>query len=468
MARSIETGRSSGRVSFQGLALFAALAAPQAGPPAAHAEGAERFVEFKAGPGTRFSVFEAKEAPKETFFAFLPTSLLEDEAGQTQMAHVLEHMLIRSTDKEGLSDGELTFNGETNEVALRLELFAPPKLAQSRLKKLLGWLQATEFDATVLEAEKQKIAGELDATCANGFTHKWALAAWNQVARRGRDHAAVRGDVMAAKAEQVEAAADARVDLAKVRIVAAGPLSVAAVKSMAEQEFAKFLGLGALSGPLAGAAAKRHEAEAAKRAKDLKPLASGSLEATWDLQNGHLLVWYLLPNATADDAAAALVLSQWIGVRLQSDPALRARKIVALASADAVVPEGRVLMLSAPLPAASDFPSGLTAFDAAVAQLFAPSPQLGTIEDFVKREAAEFAAAPDLRALRRQYAGQPAVDLLEAQVALNYAMRELSSNHTCGELSAALARLTRAKLDALVKERLGPKQRSTLRLSPKG
>jgi predicted Zn-dependent peptidase len=475
MSRSSETQPPAGRARAPGLALLALLAllaVPQAGPPAARPPANGPFVDFEAGPGTRFSVLEAKQAPKESLFAFVPTSLLDDAAGQTQMAHVLEHMLIRSTEKEGLSDGEITFNGETNEVALRLEVFAPPKLAQAGLKKLLGWLQATEFDAAVLEAEKQKIAAEIESTGRNGFTHKWAIAAWNQVARRGRSHAAVRGDVTAATAEQVEAAADDRVDLSKVRIVAVGPLPVAAVKSLAQQELAQAQGLGALAGGLAGATAKRHEAEAAKRARDLKPLASGELEATWDLQNGHALAWFLLPNATADDAAAALVLSLWIGVRLQADPDLKARKIVAIASSDAVVPEGRVVMLSASLPVDADLPGGFAAcdraFDAAVAQLFIPSPQLGLMEEFLKREAAELGSTPDFQTLRRQLAGRPGLDLLEAQVALNLAMRELSSNHTSSELAAAVGRLTKAKLEALAKERLAPKRRSTLHLRPKG
>jgi len=467
MADSTSSILSTVRCCAANLGLFAALAAPQAGAPPPRA-AAEPFVEFKAKSGTRVSVLEVKEAPKETLFAFVPTGLLDDAAGQTQMAHVLEHMLIRSTDQEGLSDGEMTFNGETNEVALRLEVIAPPKQTAAALKKMVGWLQATGFEAAVLEAEKPKIASELDTTCASGFTHKWAWAAWNQVARRGRSQAAVRGDVMAATAEQVEAADDERVDLAKVRIVAVGPVAADVIRSLAQEELAKGAGLGALAGPLAGAGAKRHEAEAAKRAKESQPLASGDLAATWDLPNSHLLAWYLLPNASADDAAAALVLSQWIGVKLQSDAKLQAKRVVALASADAVVPEGRVVMLSASIPAGADFGAVLAEFDGALANPMAATAQFGTIDDFLKAEAAEFSRPPDFPALRRQLAGRPGVDLLEAQFALNLALREQASGHGSGELGAAVSRLTKSKLEALVKERLAPAKRSTLKLSPKG
>lgn len=450
------------------LGLFATPARPQAAAPPQRPPSGGPFVEFKSGPGTRFSVLEAKEAPKETLFAIVPSGFLEDEAGQTQMAHLLEHMLIRSTDRDGLKDGELTFNGETNEVALRLELFAPPELAQAGLKKLLGWLQATTFDPGVLETEKQKVASELDTTCANGFTHKWAYAAWNQVARRGRGHAAVRGDVMAATADQVEEAADSRIDLAKVRIVAVGPAAADSIRSFAQQEFARTRAIGALAGPLADASAKRQAAEAEKRAKKAKPIASGDLSATWDLPNSHLLLWYLLPDATADDAAAALVLSHWIGTRVQADPKITARKPVTLVSADAVVPEGRVLMLSAALPAGTDADALLAAFQATIAGLLAPAAQGAKLDDLLRSVAQEFAAPPDFSMLRRQFGGRPGADLLEAQVALNLAMREQAAGRDYGELSAAMARLTRARLEALVKERLLPAKRSTLKLAPKG
>jgi predicted Zn-dependent peptidase len=454
--------------------LTTALAWPQATATPA-ARPFEPFAEFRAGPGTRFSVLEVKDAPRETLFAFVPTGLLDDAAHQAQLAHLVEHMLIRSTDREGQSDGEITFNGETDDVALRLEVQAPPKRTGDALDKLLGWLQTTACDADLLEIEKQKIGLELDTTCKGGFTHKWALAAWNQVVRRGAknaavrgdvDHAAIRGDVMSATAEIVEAAIDDRVDLARVRIVAVGPVPVGELKALAQQQLAKRLGLGALGGALEGAAAKRHEAEAAKRAKGQVPLATGDLTATWDLPNSHLLAWYLLPVGRADDAAAALVLAQLLSVRLQADPILAQQKVVALASAAAVVPEGRLLMLSA--SGAADAATVLARFNAAIAEIFAPTPQLGTVENCLKMMTVEFAGLPDFKAQRRLFARAELADQFEAQVALNVASREQSAGHTFGELGAAFARITKSELETLVKNRLVPAKRSTLRLAPKG
>jgi hypothetical protein len=66
--------------------------------------GNEPFAEWKPENGPRFSVLEVKDAPQQAFLAFLPCGLLADEPGEAQFAHLMEHMLIRSTDKSGLSD----------------------------------------------------------------------------------------------------------------------------------------------------------------------------------------------------------------------------------------------------------------------------------------------------------------------------------------------------------------------------
>lgn len=428
--------------------------------------GDEPFAEWRPDGGPRVSVMEVKDAARETFFAFLPSGLLADDAGQAQMAHVMEHMLIRSTDPSGLSAGGIDFNGETGDVALRLEVDAPAKLAGDALRKLIGFLETTEVDAERLAAEKKNVAQELESTSRNGYTHKWAIAAWNQVARLGQDHAAVRGDVERATAEEVEAAIDARVDLTKVRIVAAGPLAPKQVKELAEPLLARSAGLDALGGALAGAGQKRHENEAKKRAtKSEPPLATGDRVAKWDLPNSHLIAWYVLPDANAEDAAEALALAQLINVQLQKDGSLAGRKIVALASADAALPAGRLLMLSASLPSAAAAEDALAAFDAALAAL--PKAKSPSLDEFLTMAANEWKGAPDWKALRKQVPAAAAAHL-EANVALQYAHRELATGRSYGELGAAFAKLTRARLESTIALRLVVSKRATLLLAPGG
>jgi hypothetical protein len=427
--------------------------------------GNEPFADWRPDGGPRFSVLEVKDAPRESFFAFLPCGLLTDDAGQAQFAHVMEHMLIRSTDANGLAAGEIRFNGETGDVALRLDVDAPPKLAGDALRKLFGWLSTTEVDGDQLAAEKKNIALELENTSRGGFTHKWALAAWNQVARLGQDHASVRGDVERATVDQVEAAIDARVDLSKVRIVAAGPLSLKQVQELAGPLLAQANGLGALGGALSGLGAKRHENEAAKRAaKGEPPLATGDRTAKWDLPNAHLLAWYVLPDASADDAAEAHALAQLLNVQFMQDKSLAPKKIVAFASGDAAVPSGRLLMFSASLASVDDAKVALAALDAAVAAL----PKSSLLDAFGRNSAAELGGMPDWKALRKQAAGKPGADLVEAQVALDFAQREMAMGHSTGELAAAFAKLSRARLEKTIAERLAAPKRATLLLTPGG
>jgi hypothetical protein len=429
--------------------------------------GNEPFAEWKPEGGPRFSVLEVKDAPRQGFLAFLPCGLLADEPGEAQFAHLMEHMLIRSTDKSGLSDGAITFNGETGDVALRLDVDAPPESAGDALRKLLGWLQATEVDGDQLAAEKKNIALEVENTSRSGFTHKWALAAWNQVARLGQDHASVRGDVERATVDQVEAAIDAHVDLSKVRIVAAGPLSLKQVKELAGPLLAQAMGLGALGGALSGLGAKRHEVDAEKRkAKGEPPLATGDRVAKWDLPNAHLIAWYVLPDASADDAAEALALAQLLSLQLRQDAALAKQKIVALVSADAAVPAGRLLMLSASLPSADDAKVALAAFDAAIAAL--PAAKAPSLDEYVRMAAAEFSGLPDWKALRKQAAGRPGANLVELQVALTIAQRELATGRSFGALGVAMKKVTGTRLEKTIAERLVPPKRATLLLIPGG
>src|SRR5262249_41091222 len=144
---------------------------------------------------------------------------------------LVEHMLIRSTDREGLQAGGITFNGETGALGLRLETFADPRDWQPALERHVRWLMADTFDAKVLAREKENIASEEATTTAHGYSHKWAAAAWNQIVCHGREHAAVHGDVARATVDEVRDYVRAKVAPGDgVRIVAVGPVAPESVR----------------------------------------------------------------------------------------------------------------------------------------------------------------------------------------------------------------------------------------------
>src|SRR5215470_1038349 len=117
-----------------------------------------KWVHFTLPGGVRVSVWQVAGAKKECAFTLLPLSLVDDDADRAQFAHLVEHMLIRSTDREGLQAGGITFNGETGALGLRLETFADPRDWQPALERHVRWLMADTFDAKVLAREKENIA----------------------------------------------------------------------------------------------------------------------------------------------------------------------------------------------------------------------------------------------------------------------------------------------------------------------
>jgi len=425
------------------LTLTLAAAAPRAG---------DAFVEAELASGVRLFVLEVKDAPRQTFFALLPLGLAHDDAGRAQWSHLLEHLLIRTSDPEGFADGSITFNGETTDGALRLDVHAPPEQAPRAAAKLLAWLAADAFDADVLAREKRSVALEVENTAPRGFTHKWATAAWAQVVRHGATEAAVLGDVEAATVAELEAYADSKLALGpRVRIVAVGPLPPGEAARLFD----------------APPSAARVPPAATGRG-DPPPSAAPAADRTaaWDLPATHFLEWYLLPDATPVDRTAAMLLANLLAIKLQGDGELAQARIVALAGADVVLPGGRVLCLSASLPDASGRELAARAFRRAIDGL-ERVPQIGTLDAYLVMARNEAAGLPDFAAVRRQWAGRPHAELIEAQLGLALALREWSTGLAFAEIGAATRALTREELEGRRDRHLAAPLASRLLLTPR-
>ena len=74
---------------------------------------------FELSSGLRVTVVHATAAPKQTFFIMVPFGFLADDAGRSQFAHLVEHMVIRSTDPNSLSADGMNLNGETGALSMR-------------------------------------------------------------------------------------------------------------------------------------------------------------------------------------------------------------------------------------------------------------------------------------------------------------------------------------------------------------
>jgi hypothetical protein len=363
-------------------------------------------------------------------------------------------LLIRTTDPEGMSDGAIVFNGETTDAALRLDVHAPPTEAERAAKKLAAWITAREFDATVLAREQQNIATEIATTSSRGYTHKWATAAWAQAVRHGAKHVALQGDVDAATPEQVAAYAEQKVALGpSIRIVAVGPMSAADAKKLFEAALPA-----ATSSRAADPAGRAPQTAAA-------PLAHGELAATWDLPTTQLIEWYLLPDASPADRVAASLLANAVAMKLQTDPELGAARIVALAGADVVLPQGRVFALSASMPDASARAVAEKAFRRALDSLEQSAPG-GSLDAYLTMARNEVAGLPDFAAVRKQWGARPNADLVEAQIVLALVARERSSGLSFAEIGAATRALAPKQLLARRDADFAPGKASRLLLNP--
>ncbi len=431
------------------------------------APAGDAFVEHKLSNGVRLSVLELKDAPKQTFLAFVPVGLAHDDAGRAQWSHLLEHMLIRTTDPEGLADGDIVFNGETSDGALRLDVHAPPKQATLAAAKMIAWLSANSFDADVLEREKKNIEGELQTTVPRGYSHKWATAAWAQIVRHGAKEARVLGDVTDATVEMLEEYADAKLELGpRFRIVAVGPLPADEVRRIFDSQLTSGGGLDSLANALGGN--PRGPKKGGDAAPAAKPgdLPHGELSGTWDLPATHLLEWYLLPDATPADRTSAMLLANLVAMKLQADGELSKAKIVALATADVALPQGRLFMLSASLPDAGARELAAKAFRRAIDGI-EQAPPGGSLDAFVTMARNELSGFPDFKALRKQWSGRPGAELVEAQIVLALSMRESSSGLSFGELGAATNALTAKELLERRDRDLAADRASRLLLTPR-
>lgn len=251
--------------------------------------------------GIKIVIAQVPDAPRQTIFTFLPITMVNDDVGRAQWSHLLEHMVLRSTDPEGLEAGGVQFNGETTHMYLRLETFAEPGQWVSALERHAKWLTARTFDPAVLAREKRNIALEEQGTAANGATTKFALAAWNQVVIHGVKDAAVHGNVADASVEAVQQYASERLGIDEsITLATIGPVGVEQVKA----ELARSLG------ELAPTAAKPHAQQRPQR-----DIEAGRIDAAWDLPTRHAMWFWPLPDRKPATIAAATALARTLHMR---------------------------------------------------------------------------------------------------------------------------------------------------------
>ncbi|HWB21176.1 MAG TPA: hypothetical protein VG711_12830 [Phycisphaerales bacterium] len=234
--------------------------------------------------GTPVLAVHVDGAARQALFDFQPIGLIDDKPAQAQYAHLLEHMLIRSTERGRLNTWGLEINGETTAQTMRLEIFADESRWDEALEKQTMWLREGQLDWKNLDGEKNAIAMEEQTTAASGFTNKFALAAWNQIVRQGLKEAHVHGDAQGGAIEPVLDMVHARRAVGpQMMIGAIGPMDLKDVRET----------LGKTFGALHAVQATR-PAGMAKNSEILK-----DFRAQWDMPTKHMMRWWKVGEVSA-------------------------------------------------------------------------------------------------------------------------------------------------------------------------
>ncbi len=425
-------------------------------PPALGERASDPFARFELEGGVHLAVLHFPDAPRQSTFTFFGAGLVADPADGAQLSHLAEHMLVRATDPDSLEPPGMQINGETTADALRLDTYAEPAAWKDALARHVRWLAIDACDATLLEREKQRIAAEEQSTVAGGFTHKWAEAAWNQVVRHGREHAAVHADVARASTGDVEAWLHGHgVANGEVWIASVGPVEPTKVRDF-------------LSGELRALRAREGATERARpepggepsARRPSVPRAPRHARATWDLDAYQYLEWYPLRDDAVERVAgraAAQILS--FELARGGSPAANGKAFARTVR----TPEGAYLLLSAALASAADLGPAREAFAAALA-----AARNGAGTSTLRQLAEQSLSLPDPAFSRAalERLGRDA-SLVEAQLALNRIAAELALGLDAAEIERAWRSLDRKRMEEFLKKGLADARRSSLLLSPR-
>jgi hypothetical protein len=337
--------------------------------------------------GIRVVIVHAPDAPRQAIFTFLPLTMANDEAGRAQWSHLLEHMLIRSTDPIGLSAEGVQFNGETTHTYLRLETFSEPAKWTEALRRHFNWLTAKSFDAGVLEREKANIAMEERGTAERGYTSKFALAAWHQAFHHGAQHASVHEDVSGAPAQDVEHYAQRNIPFdGSITIATIGPRDL-------EQARAD---IAATFGPLKTRAANNPSTEVDEWEH------GKTITATWDLPTRHAMWFWRLPDRQSATLAAATVMAQSVLSLFHTDVELHGLVRQGMVYACIDSPHGPLFLIDCCLPEGKSAAEVWTRLADLLKEIAEGGGRSGMIGWLAPMLARQIDLAPDFTALRQQ------------------------------------------------------------------
>jgi predicted Zn-dependent peptidase len=392
--------------------------------------------------GIRVVAVHFPGSTNEAIFTYLPMSLTSDGPQQAQWAHLVEHLVIRST----VSTNSPSANAETLPDHMRLDFYGSTNNWQEGIKHVADWLRGVPFAQATLDAEKPKVNAECDFTAQNFATHKFAMAAWAQGYRHNQNHVAMKGDVLKTTLGEIQKYRNERlVVVTNVLVCAVGGIEPAKLLPAFSEK------LGAIK----------------SNAKPVAPTKthSGDRDITWDLNARHLVVTWPIPAIDHADYPALLAAAQWLNMQFFSDSELKPITGMVFAGADLTTPEGNFFYVSASLRPGASFAAVREKVDRHLQQLTSDKGNLSLISMIGKQLAESLTTLPDPSAMKGQLPPNMTQAMLEMNIGLQWGMNEFRYGSQKASIAKRLGAIEANRDVSIARARLTASNASTIRLS---
>ena len=376
-----------------------------------------------------------------SIFTYVPMGLASDPAGMTQWAHLVEHLVIRVTHPEPSQE----VNAETLPDHMRLDFYGTVNNWRKGLAYHAAWLSRGDFDDVSLRREIPLVLGECAFTARNLATHKFAMAAWGQAFRHGRDRAAVKGDIERATLDAVrQYYREHFAVLNRTVVCIVGGVTLDEAHDAAD----------GLLGAIKSEAASPAPAATAK----------GDREITWDLPTRHIVLSWPVPAPADKDYAALYAAAAQLQMQLFQDDELKKLVGNVLVGADLATPEGRYFYVNAVLQAGAEFKQVQEAIETRLLALETDS-AAGQAPMIGGQLAYQLTHVMDPTLLKKQ-APEMSSAMIEGNLGLQWGMREFQFGPDRQALARNLSVVTRDNMQSALKRYLAAERRLVVTIRP--
>jgi hypothetical protein len=376
-------------------------------------------------------------------FTYLPMGLVLDGPGQCQWSHLLEHLVIRSTHPGDLQ----TVNAETLDDHMRLDFYGTKENWEAGIRCHARWIAGMPLAPETLEHEKQAVLHECDFVSKQFATHKFALAAWSQAFRHGRNSVYPKGDITRATLADMQQYHD-------TRMVVPSKAVICIVGGVPAEETGNTLV--ELIGPIKSEAKPAVPVELHKESRDV----------IWDMDARHLILTWPIPPASHKDYPGLLLAAQVLMVQLNGDPALQRAAGMTLVGADLALPEGNFFYVSASLR--PDVEPDVVQRDiiARVQSFSRDGLSRMRVPMFGTQLAEQWSKFPDETQIGALVSPNVSRKMIEMNLGLQWGMREFQYDGQCAALAKELRTVKAESVEGVIGRYLKPDSVSCITLLP--